>query len=86
MRCPSCKQRVIDFRTWGQGVNAFVSRDCPHCRAPLRISRRTMIAFVVMLVLLIPLVILVASALGDDGGTKWGRAIFAGIMTPLAAR
>lgn len=38
MRCPACKERVIDFFTWGQGLKTFRTVDCPQCGASLRTS------------------------------------------------
>lgn len=84
MRCPACKERVIGFLLWSQGIHSFCKLDCPHCGANLRVSRRTVIVFVLLLLLLAPLVVGIAKvtdALGVPESTA--RVIFGAVMIPL---
>jgi hypothetical protein len=85
VRCPSCKERVIDFAVWGTGINAFRKLDCPACGAKLRPSRRTFLWFVVLLISSIPLAIgmtIVLEKLGLSEPTS--RLVFGLLVIPLA--
>lgn len=87
MRCPACKERVIDFLVWGRGPNAFRAVDCPHCGTGLKASWRTVLVFALVLALMVPLVIGVAHLLKDVLGIESAsvrRAIFGAIIIPLA--
>jgi hypothetical protein len=85
MRCPVCKQRVIDFATWGAGINAFLRCDCPNCGAHLGVSKRTVVISFLILASLIPLV--VGAAMGLNRlGLKEGTAgiVFGCLLLPYA--
>ena len=84
MRCPACNECVIDFIVWGQGINAFRKVDCPSCGVPLRTSRRTCVVFVVLMVLLVPIVVGIATTLEALGVQETtGQVIFGCLMVPL---
>lgn len=84
MRCPACKERVISFLNWSQGANAFCKCDCPHCGAPLRVSRRTILVFLLVSLLSVPLVVGIAASLSAlDVSEPTARWIFGFVMIPL---
>ena len=83
MKCPRCQHRVIDFWTWGRGINAFLSVDCPNCGAQLRANPRTAIVLVVGLLLVAGGTVALAMALEQaDIPERSARLIFAAIMIP----
>lgn len=84
MRCPACKERVIDFGEWGKGLNAFLEVDCPSCGAHLRPSRRIAVVFVLLLVLMVPCLVgipLGLTALGIRESAA--KLVFVCLMIPL---
>jgi hypothetical protein len=83
LRCPACKERAIDFTVWGRGINAFRKVDCPNCGARLRASRRTFVVFVLLLVLLVPFAVGVATALDALGVPEaTGEVMFGCLVIP----
>jgi hypothetical protein len=85
VRCPTCKERVIDFAVWGRGINAFRKVECPSCGAKLRSSRRTIVLSLFLLLACIPLAIGLVMA-GEMVGVPEPIAplIFGSIVIPLA--
>jgi Protein of unknown function (DUF3592) len=85
VRCPACKERVIDFIVWSQGINAFRRLDCPRCGAHLRVSRRTIVVCVLLLVLSVPLGVGMAETLNAFGVPEpTARVFFGCLIIPLA--